>query len=212
MDAVGVIKENMNVERILNHYGVDFQYYGEFIRSACPIHKGDNPTAFVVNEEFLWACHTNSECGVGDVFTFVEKMEDVLFPQAVKIVAQILEIDIDNLIIAERKNDYLKEVERFMKYIKSKRRTKKVIEEYTPNAEMSSVKSFRNFNEETLILSKYNSKFISAIPTVLTGFGPLFTFLNIAIAFGKIDFSTQERTISSVAGLMSSPLPVVLQV
>ena len=60
------------------------------------------------------------------------------------------------------------------------------------------------FNEETLILSKYNSKFISAIPTVLTGFGPLFTFLNIAIAFGKIDFSTQEKTIASVAGLMSS--------
>nr|DAF37326.1 MAG TPA: DNA directed DNA polymerase [Caudoviricetes sp.] len=150
MDAVGVIKENMDVERILNHYGVDFQYYGEFIRCACPIHKGDNPTAFVVNEEFLWACHTNSDCGVGDVFTFIEKVEDVSFPQAVKIVAQILEIDIDNLIIAERKNDYLKEVERFMKYIKSKRRTTKVIEEYTPNAEMSSVKSFRNFNEETL--------------------------------------------------------------
>ena len=60
------------------------------------------------------------------------------------------------------------------------------------------------FNDETLITSKYNSKFISAIPTVLTGFGPLFTFLNIAIAFGKIDFSTQEKTIASVAGLMSS--------
>ena len=42
------------------------------------------------------------------------------------------------------------------------------------------------------------------MPTILTGFGPLFTFLNIAIAFGKIDFSTQERTIASVAGLMSS--------
>ena len=60
------------------------------------------------------------------------------------------------------------------------------------------------FNEETLITSKYNSKFIQAIPTVLTGFGPLFTFLNIAIAFGKIDFSSQEKTIASVAGLMSS--------
>ena len=60
------------------------------------------------------------------------------------------------------------------------------------------------FNEETLIASKFNSKFLAAIPTVLTGFGPLFTFLNIAIAFGKIDFSTQEKTIASVAGLMSS--------
>jgi hypothetical protein len=60
------------------------------------------------------------------------------------------------------------------------------------------------FNEETLVTSKFNNKFLQTIPTVLTGFGPLFTFLNIAMAFGKIDFSTQERTIASVAGLMSS--------
>ena len=40
------------------------------------------------------------------------------------------------------------------------------------------------------------------IPTILTGFGPLFTFLNIAIAFGRIDFSTQEKTIASVSGFM----------
>lgn len=60
------------------------------------------------------------------------------------------------------------------------------------------------FNEETLITSKFNNKFLQTVPTVLTGFGPLFTFLNIAIAFGKIDFSSQEKTIASVAGLMSS--------
>lgn len=60
------------------------------------------------------------------------------------------------------------------------------------------------FNEETLVTSKFNYKLIQTMPTILTGFGPLFTFLNIAIAFGKIDFSTQERTIASVAGLMSS--------
>ena len=60
------------------------------------------------------------------------------------------------------------------------------------------------FNDETLITSKYNSKLIASLPTILTGCGPLFTFLNIAIAFGKIDFSTQERTIASVSGLMSS--------
>ena len=60
------------------------------------------------------------------------------------------------------------------------------------------------FNEETLVTSKFNNKFLQTVPTILTGFGPLFTFLNIAIAFGKIDFSSQEKTISSVAGLMSS--------
>lgn len=60
------------------------------------------------------------------------------------------------------------------------------------------------FNEDTLICSKFNNKLLQTVPTILTGFGPLFTFLNIAIAFGKIDFSSQEKTIASVAGLMSN--------
>ena len=150
MDAVSVIKKNMDVEHILNYYGIDFKHNGGYIRCACPIHKGDNPTAFVISEDFLWACHTNATCGVGDVFTFVEKMEDMTFPQAVDKVAQILQIDIDNLIIAERKNDYLKEIEKFMKYIKSKVKDKKEVKEYVPRAEATSVKRFRNFKEETL--------------------------------------------------------------
>lgn len=60
------------------------------------------------------------------------------------------------------------------------------------------------FDEENLITSKFNYKMVQTIPTILTGFGPLFTFLNIAIAFGRIDFSTQEKTIASVSGFMSS--------
>ena len=148
MDAVSVIKQNIDVEKILRHYNVDFKYYGDFIRCACPIHNGDNPTAFVINEDFLWSCHTGG-CGAGDVFTFIELMEDMDFPKAVKKVAEILEIDIENLIIAERKNDYLKEVEKFMKYIKSKKEKKK-LGEYTVRAELNQVKSFRNFKEDTL--------------------------------------------------------------
>ena len=148
MDAVSVIKNNIDVEQILRYYNVDFKYYGGYIRCACPIHGGDNPTAFVINEDFLWSCHTG-DCGAGDVFTFVELMEDMDFPKAVKKVAEILEIDIENLIIAERKNDYLKEVEKFLKYIKSKK-NKKTLGEYIPKAELRQVRSFRNFKEETL--------------------------------------------------------------
>lgn len=148
MDAVSVIKNNIDVEQILRYYNVDFKYYGGYIRCACPIHGGDNPTAFVINEDFLWSCHTG-DCGAGDVFTFVELMEDMDFPKAVKKVAEILEIDIENLIIAERKNDYLKEVEKFLKYIKSKK-NKKTLGEYIPKADLQQVRSFRNFKEETL--------------------------------------------------------------
>ncbi|MBR2526725.1 hypothetical protein IKE67_09695 [bacterium] len=59
------------------------------------------------------------------------------------------------------------------------------------------------FNEESLVTSKYNSKLIASAATLLTGMGPLFTFLNIAIAFTKVDFSTQDQTLASVSTLMS---------
>lgn len=60
------------------------------------------------------------------------------------------------------------------------------------------------FNAESMITSKFNFKFLQTVPTILTGFGPLFTFMNIAVAFGKIDFTSQEKTIASVAELMNS--------
>ena len=60
------------------------------------------------------------------------------------------------------------------------------------------------FNEESLITSRFNYKIIQTMPTILTGCGPLFTFLKIAVAFGLIDFSTQERTISSVSSFMTN--------
>jgi len=60
------------------------------------------------------------------------------------------------------------------------------------------------FNEDTLVTSKLNYKFIQTAPTILTGMGPLFTFLNIAIAFAGVNFATQEETIKSVSNLMAS--------
>ena len=60
------------------------------------------------------------------------------------------------------------------------------------------------FNEETLVTSKFNYKLTQTIPTVLTGFGPLFTFLNIDLAFGRVDFSTQEKTLSSISGFLGT--------
>ena len=59
------------------------------------------------------------------------------------------------------------------------------------------------FNDETLITTKFNYKMIQTMPTILTGCGPLFTFFKIAVAFGRIDFSSQEKTIQSLTAFMS---------
>jgi hypothetical protein len=48
-----------------------------------------------------------------------------------------------------------------------------------------------------------NYKFIQAAPTILTGLGPLFTFLKIAILFAGVNFTTQAKTVASVSNLMS---------
>lgn len=58
------------------------------------------------------------------------------------------------------------------------------------------------FNEETLIHSKINNKFIQVMPTLLTGLGPFFTFLKMAIAFTSVDFSA-TATGDSLNGLIS---------
>ena len=67
----------------------------------------------------------------------------------------------------------------------------------------TTVDSLYFFNEETLVINKFNYKMLQAMPTVLTGCGPLFTFMKIAIAFGMIDFSSQEKTIASVSNFMA---------
>lgn len=59
------------------------------------------------------------------------------------------------------------------------------------------------FNEETLIYSKINNKFIQTMPTLLTGLGPFFTFLKMAIAFTSVDFSIDNTSGAALNGLIS---------
>ena len=60
------------------------------------------------------------------------------------------------------------------------------------------------FNEETLIYSKINSKFIQTMPTLLTGLGPFFTFLKMAIAFTQVNFSDDSNIGNFFNGLITN--------
>lgn len=55
------------------------------------------------------------------------------------------------------------------------------------------------FNDDSMISTQYNKNFIGVVPTLLTGFGPLFTFLKIATAFGKLDFTSAQTITATVA-------------
>lgn len=60
------------------------------------------------------------------------------------------------------------------------------------------------FNEDSLIFSKINHKFIQIIPTILTGLGPFFTFLKMAIAFSAVNFTFDTEVGNSLNELISN--------
>ena len=78
------LKENLNIVDIISQY-VNVNRSGGSLKACCPFHKEKTPS-FVVNEEKqFFKCFG---CGKsGDVFTFIEEIENVEFPDAVKILA-----------------------------------------------------------------------------------------------------------------------------
>ena len=60
------------------------------------------------------------------------------------------------------------------------------------------------FNEDTLVFSKINHKFIQIIPTILTGLGPFFTFLKMAIAFSAVNFTYDAEVGNSLNELIAN--------
>lgn len=151
-NAVDVIKDNVDVIKILEHYGMkNFTESGDYIRTRCLIHGGDNSTAFVMNTQTtLWSCHTGEECGGGDIFTLVEKIEGIGFVDSVKKIAEILGINIETMVIAERKSEYQKELQEWMKFIERKKKSNRQIKEYNLDGEVLPLKKYRHFTPETL--------------------------------------------------------------
>ena len=75
--------------------------------------------------------------------------------------------------------------------------------DYNPEIYLTIDASFL-FNEETIVYSKVNHKFIQIMPTLLTGLGPFFTFLKMAVAFSAINFTIDDSIGNSLNGLISN--------
>ena len=79
----------------------------------------------------------------------------------------------------------------------------KANEDYRPEIYLTIDASYF-FNEETLVYSKINHKFIQTMPTLLTGLGPFFTFLKMAVAFTEVNFSMDSNVGVSLNSLIAN--------
>ncbi|MGC6504946.1 MAG: CHC2 zinc finger domain-containing protein [Coraliomargaritaceae bacterium] len=86
-----VVKDRVSITKILEHYGLlqnlrktnDDQLTG-----CCPIHKGENPTAFRVSiSKNCWNCFSSCKSG-GNILEFVAKMEDISIREAARLIAE----------------------------------------------------------------------------------------------------------------------------
>lgn len=122
MNAIEIIKAQVQPRKLLEHY--NFKHIKETnyeIRCCCAIHGGNNPNAFVWNKNRnLWFCFTG-DCGGGDVFDLIMKIEECSFNEAVHKASEIFNININGMSIDDVETRYQREqiqwLERMMKQV-----------------------------------------------------------------------------------------------
>lgn len=100
-----------NYDKIFKSLGLDLdscKIDQNTIRCCCPIHKGDNNTAFVYNTETgNWKCYTSdcSEKYGKDTIDLVRAIKKISFREAIKFIADTCNADIENIKCSYVKKD-----------------------------------------------------------------------------------------------------------
>ena len=140
---------NENVHAIFEAFGFDFIDKYEYYQGSCPIHGGDNPTAFSwVKDRGYFRCFTrHCERDGADIFDFVQKYKKCSLGQARKIVSSI--------VITGKYDDVstqklIAETE-FQRYIKNNNKKKKEFQIFDPSC-------LDKLKEDVYLLSRGFSK------------------------------------------------------
>lgn len=158
MKAPEFIKRQINdetIKHILESSGArNIALNGDAYRSTCPLHGGDNPTAFVWNtQNGLWFCHTG-DCGGGDIFDFVAQLNDLSidheFKDIVKKTAEMLGIDISTMDIGERASQWARETRDWLDFISRKQRAVNPEYDLSKLGTMFRLNEYRGFDADTL--------------------------------------------------------------
>lgn len=86
------LKSQINIQQLLCAYQLDgnLKPKNDSLYGPCPIHQGDNPTAFRVDlNKNVWHCFTH--CGGGDIVELVRKIENCSYQQVARSLQRLVD-------------------------------------------------------------------------------------------------------------------------
>ncbi|MFT3893096.1 MAG: CHC2 zinc finger domain-containing protein [Anaerolineales bacterium] len=97
---IDALLSKVNLQEIAERAGTKLHRSGGDLRGICPLHKGNNTTAFSVYTDShghqRWRCYTRCDTG-GDVIDFVQRWQGLDFRAAVKYLAEYASLDLKEL-------------------------------------------------------------------------------------------------------------------
>lgn len=90
-EDISAILQAADIAQVISNY-IPIEKKGKSYRAVCPFHDDHDPSMHISPERQIFKCFV---CGTGgNVFTFVQKYENISFPEAVVKVAQLIGYDL----------------------------------------------------------------------------------------------------------------------
>ena len=93
MEIKDQIKRSVSITDVVQSYGVDLKSAGNHYKALCPFHTEKTPSFFVKPDSESFACYG---CNTfGDIFTFVQSMDNVSFVEAMNLLIERFHIPVE---------------------------------------------------------------------------------------------------------------------
>jgi DNA primase len=92
MDAKEQIKRSVSITEVVSLY-VDLKPAGKYLKALCPFHTEKTPSFFVMPDKDTFSCYGCNK--FGDIFTFVQEIENLNFPEAMNFLIDKFNIPVE---------------------------------------------------------------------------------------------------------------------